>query len=125
MGIYAKRSDLSGNMAMVVGTAKHLLISKDGTSQTAYAKGGYMDFRFSTFGTGTVEAKTIRIKNTTTTGGTVKVYRSTTLLKTVSVPKTGSGVSTTLSLNVPNASLVKVTLTGPGAADNLVFTAPQ
>jgi glucose/arabinose dehydrogenase len=125
VGIFAKRSGLSGNMAMVVGTAKHLLISRGSGSQTSYARGGYLDFRFDTFGpTGRVEAKTLLIKNTTTTGGTVRIYRGTTLLKTVSVPRTGSGVSRTLSLNVPNASLVKVTLTGPGAVDNLVFAAP-
>lgn len=122
VGLYAKRKDKSGNMAMVVGTPRHLIISKDGSSQTSYARGGYMDFKFGSFGTGRVGVKTLKVKNTTTTGGTVKVYRGSTLLKTVSVPKTGWGVTKTLNLNVSNASLVKVTLTGPGAADDLMFT---
>jgi hypothetical protein len=66
----------------------------------------------------------LRIKNTTTTGGTVKFYHGTTLFKTVSVPGTDSGASTRLTSNVSNVSLVRVTLTGPGAVDDLVFTAP-
>jgi hypothetical protein len=125
VGIYAKRKDKSGNMAMVVGTPRHLIISKDGSSKASYVKGGYMDSKFSNFGTGRVGVKTLKVKNTTTTGGTVSVYRGTTLLKRVSVPKTGWGVTKTLSLNVANASFVKVTLTGPGAADDLVFTAAK
>lgn len=125
VGLYAKRKDKSGNVAMVVGTPRHLIISKDGSSKASYVKGGTMDFRFGNFGSGRVGVKTLKVKNTTTTGGTVKVYRGSTLLRSVSVPKTGWGGTRTLSLNVANASLVKVTLTGPGAADDLVFTAAK
>lgn len=124
VGLYARRSDKSGNVAMVTSSDRHLIISKNGTSQTSYARGGSVDFGFNRFGTSGVSVETLEVKNTTTTGGTVSVYRGSTLLKRIGVPKTGSGIAT-LSLNVANATFVRVALTGPGAVDDVVFTAPQ
>ena len=123
--IFAKRRDRAGNTAMVVGTDRRLIISKDGTSQLAYATGGALDFGFGSFGTGRVGVATLRVKSTTTLGGSVSVYRDTALLKRVGLPRTGSGGTSLISLNVPDATLVRVTLTGPGAVDDVVFSAPQ
>jgi subtilisin family serine protease len=125
VSIFAKRKDKTGNVAMVIGTPRHLIISKDGVNKSSYAKGGYMDFGFSGFGSGSALVKTLKVRSTTTTGGTVTVYRLGMMLKTISVPKTGSGVTKTLTLNVSNADLVTVVLTGPGAVDDLVFEAAQ
>jgi len=124
VGVNAKRKDKSGNVAMVIGTPRHLIISKDGTTKTSYAAGGTVDVNFGGFDTGSVTVKSLKVRNTTT-GGTVSVYRLGTLLKRVSVPKTGSGVTKTLTLNVANADRVTLTLTGPGAVDNLVFAAAR
>lgn len=123
VGITAKRADKSGNVAMVTGSARHLIISLDGRSQTSYAKGGNLNFKLFNFGG--VEVKTLRIRGTTTSGGTVMAYRDATLLKRMSVPRTGSGVTTTLNLNVVNATRVMLTLTGPGAVDDLVVVAAR
>jgi DNA-binding beta-propeller fold protein YncE len=122
VSLYAKRKDKTGNVAMVIGTPRHLVISKDGVNKISYGLGGTIDFGFSSFGSGSTLVKTLKVRSTTTTGGTVSVYRGGTLLKTISVPKTGSGVTKTLSVNVANATLVRVTLTGVGAVDDLVFT---
>lgn len=121
VGITAKRADKSGNMAMVASSARHFIISPDGTSTTSYAKEGNLNFKLFNFGG--VEVKTLKVKGTTTTGGTVSVYREGTLLKRVNVPRTGVGAITTLTLNVANATLVTTTLTGSGAVDDLVFVA--
>lgn len=123
VNIFAKRKDKLGNVAMVIGTPRHLIISKDGVNKMSYGLGGTVDFGFSSFGSGSALVKTLKVRSTTTTGGSVLVYRGTTLLKSVSVPKTGSGVTKTLSLNVADATLVRVTLTG--AVDDLVFEAAQ
>lgn len=123
VGVFAKRKDKSGNMAMVTTTARQLIISRDGKSQIGYAKGGPITFNFGNFGR--VTAKSLKISGTTTTGGTVLVYRSGTLLKRLSLPKTGSGGSAALTLNVANANLLRVVLTGPGAVDDVVFEAAK
>ncbi len=123
LGITARRTDKNGNVAVVAGSARHFVISKDGKSQTSYAKGGKLNFELSNFGGGTV--KTLKVRDTTTTGGTVTVYSEDKLLKRIRVPKTGSGATKTLTLNVANATRVTVMLTGPGAVDDLVFTAPS
>lgn len=123
VSIFAKRKDKLGNVAMVIGTPRHLIISKDSVNKMSYGLGGTVDFGFSSFGSGSALIKTLKVRSTTTTGGSVSVYRGTTLLKSVSVPKTGSGVTKTLSLNVADATLVRVTLTGVGAVDDLVFEA--
>jgi len=125
VSLYAKRKDKTGNMAMVIGTPRHLIISKDGVNKSSYGQGGTIDFGFSSFGSGSATIKTLKVRSTTTTGGTVSVYRSGVLLKRISVPKTGSGVTKTLTLGTPNADLVKVILTGPGAVDDVVFEAVQ
>jgi len=125
VSLYAKRKDKLGNMAMVVGTPRHLIVSKDGVNKTSYGLGGTVDFGFSSFGSGSATIKTLKVRSTTTTGGTVSVYRGSTLLKRISVPKTGSGVTKTLTLGISNADLVKVVLTGPGAVDDVVFEAVQ
>ena len=125
VSLYAKRKDKSGNTAMVIGTPRHLIISKDGVNKISYGLGGTIDFGFSGFGSGSATIKTLKVRSTTTTGGSVSIYRLGVLLKTVSVPKTGSGVTKTLSLNVSNADLVKVVLTGPGAVDGVVFATAQ
>lgn len=125
VSLYAKRKDKTGNVAMVIGTPRHLVISKDGINKISYGLGGTLDFGFSGFGSGSAAIKTLKVRSTTTTGGTVSVYRGSTLLKTVSVPKTGSGITKTLGVYVTDATLVRVTLTGVGAVDDLVFTATQ
>ncbi len=125
VSLYAKRKDKTGNVAMVIGTPRHLIISKDGINKISYGLGGTIDFGFSSFGSGSALVKTLKVRNTNTTGGSVSVYRGTTLLKTIGVPKTGSGVTKILSLNVADATLVRVTLTGVGAVDDLVFEAAQ
>lgn len=120
--VYAKRRDKGGNTALVT-TARNLAISKDGVSQTSYGAGGSIAFGFGGFGTGSVTVKNLKVGSTTTTGGTVSVYRSGTLIRSVNVPKTGRGVSSTLALNVADATLLRITLTGPGTVDDVVFTA--
>ena len=123
--IYGRRKDRSGNVALLTGSARYLILSRDGKSQTGYGKGGTIDFKFANFGTGKVSAKTIKVRNTTTQGGTIKLYRGSTLLKRVVIPRTGVGVVRTLTLNTANTTLVKVTLTGLGAVDDLSFEASQ
>lgn len=123
VGIFAKRKDKSGNMAMVTTTARRLIISRDGKSQIGYATGGPITFNFGNFGRVTV--KSLKVSGTTTTGGTILVYRSGTLLKRLSLPKTGSGGSATLTVGVANANLLRVVLTGPGAVDDVVFEATK
>lgn len=67
-----------GNVAMVKGKRKLLILSRDGKSQIPYAYGGTMTFDFSTFGTGSVTVKSIKVNGMSKTGGTVQVYSGTT-----------------------------------------------
>ena len=91
-------------------------------SQTSYTSGGTLDFSFANFGSRSVTVSQLRVRDVTSTGGAVRVYRGRTLLKTLSVPRTGPGSSRTLVLNVAGADHVKVTLTGSGAIDDLIFS---
>lgn len=122
VSVQGLRKGKTGNVAMVQGSSKWLILSKDGVSQTPHATGGTLTFGFTSFGTGKVAVKTIKVNSTNTTGGSVKIYRGTTLLKTVTIPKLGSGVSRVLTLNASNANKVVVTLTGVGKMDNLVVS---
>ncbi len=108
-------------MAKVMASARHLIIAKNSSSTSSYASGGYLEFRFGSFGSGRATIKSLRVKNTTKTGGTVALYQGSTLLKSVSVPQTGSGSSRLLTLNVVGADCVRDNLTGPGAVDDLVL----
>ena len=122
VSVQGLRKGKTGNVAMVQGTNKSLILSKDGVSQTPYSTGGTMTFGFTSFGTGKVTVKTIKLSSTNTTGGTVKVYNGSTLLKTVPVPKLGSGVSRTLTISTMNANKVIMTLTGVGKVDDLIVS---
>ena len=122
VSVQGLRKGKTGNVAMVQGTAKFLIISSTGTNQTPNPTGGTMTFGFSSFGTGKVTVKTIKVNSTSTTGGTVKVYNGSTLLKTVSVPNLGSGVSRTLTISTMNANKVIVTFTGVGKVDDLIVS---
>lgn len=122
--LYALRQDKSGNTAMVTGNKRELTISKDGRSQTSYAKGGNIVFAFGEFGSGRVAVKELTVAGTTSTGGFVEVYRGSTRLERVSLPKTGASGSRTLTLTAENSNGVRVFLNGIGRIDNLSFEAP-
>lgn len=122
VSVLGLRKGKTGNVAMVQGTAKLLIISSNGTSQTPNPAGGTLTFGFQNFGTGKVAVKTIKVNSTTTTGGTVKVFSGSTLRKSVVIPRLGAGVSRVLTLNTTNANRVVVTLTGAGKVDDLIVS---
>lgn len=111
-----------GNVAMVQGTRKLLILSRDGKSQIPYAYGGTMTFDFSTFGTGSVTVKSIKVNGMSKTGGTVKVYSGTTLLKSVGIPRLSSTTTRILTIGATDADSVVVTLTGAGKIDDLIVS---
>lgn len=111
-----------GNVAMVQGTRKLLILSKDGKSQIPYAYGGTMTFDFSAFGTGSVTVKSIKVNGMSKTGGSVKVYSGTTLLKSVAIPRLSSTTTRILTIGALNADRVVVTLTGSGKIDDLIVS---
>lgn len=120
VGVYARRSDKNGNVALVT-SRRDLIISKDGRSQTSYAKGGNIFFRFTEFGSGRVAVDTLKVAGVTATGGFVEVYDRGTRVKRVTVPKTGSSGSAVLAIDAENISAVGVYLKGVGRVDNLTF----
>ena len=122
VSVQGLRKGRTGNVAMVQGSSKWLILSKDGVSQTPYATGGTLTFGFTSFGMGKVAVKTITLNGTNTTGGTVRVYNGSALLKSVAIPKLGSNVSRLLTVSASNANKVVVTLTGVGKVDNLVVS---
>lgn len=108
---------------MVTGLARHFIISKDGKSQTSYARGGHLNFKFLEFGIVTLEKP--KIRDVITKDGTVMVYKDDQLLERVSLPRTGSGDVKTLALAVGNATCMTATLIGSGAVDDLIFFTPR
>ncbi len=122
VSVFGLRRGKSGNVAMVQGTAKMLILSSNGVSQTPNATGGVLLFDFTRFGSRKVTVRTIKVDGTNTAGGTIRLYRGTELRKSVAIPKLGSGVSRTLTFNTTNVDRVGVILTGTGKVDDLVVT---
>jgi sugar lactone lactonase YvrE len=120
--LYAKRRDRNGNMAMVAGTRRQLLISSDGRTGRSYAKGGYLDVSFGAF-KDAVSVKSLRIYGATTVGGTVEVIGAQGVLKQLTIPRTTSSGSTVLTVDAQNVVKLRVNLTGPGSLDDLIFEA--
>lgn len=81
-----------------------------------------MTFDFSTFGTGSVTVKSIKVNGMSKTGGTVEVYSGTTLLKSVGIPRLSSTTTRVSTIGALNADRVVVTLTGAGKIDDLIVS---
>ena len=118
---YARRSDKGGNTAMVTGSRRELIISKDGRSQASYTRGGTILFSFAGFGSGKVTVKTLDVMGVTAAGGTVEVFDGRTRIKQVAVPKTGTSGRATLTIEAENVNILRVYLKGVGRVDNVVF----
>ncbi len=119
--VYARRRNRSGNVAMVTGSDRELLISKDGRSQTSYTRGGYIGFLFRNFGA--VDVNTLEVSGVTKGGGNVSLFRGSRRVRSFAIPKTGASGSATISIDAEDIGLVVVTLGGPGRVDDLSFEA--
>lgn len=125
IGVFARRKDRSGNVAVLTGTQRQLLISRDGRSGTAYAKGGYLEFDFSGFGAGSVTVRSLMLYGVTTSGGTVEAVGADGRTKRLNIPRTTASGRTTLMVAGENVRRLRVNLTGPGRVDNLVLEAAR
>jgi hypothetical protein len=107
-----------------------LIVSEDwdqSDPDDADLEGAYFTFDYSGFGTGKVTVQSLVVGDVESieSDGNIKLFSGGSLLKTVSIPVTGNGNYTTLSIGVSGVDFMRVNLKGSVAIDNIKVKADE